>query len=288
MSTERIRAIDIVVGLQTPEVAALRPPWAAGFFGGKIGAADRDVGGEPVEAYLARMDAAGIERSLLFAPMAGPAWDPESWRLDPQVVAAVVDAHPQRFSASAGVDPTAGMGGVRALERAVIDLGFIGAHAYPHWFGLPPDDRRWYPLYAKCCELDVPIQIQVGNCLRYTHNRRFESVGRPITLDVVANDFPELRIIGIHTGWPWTDELIAMAWKHEHVYIGADAYAPKHWDPSLVRFADSWGVGKVLFGTDYPVIDPERARREVEELGLRPSSLRTFLRDAAAAVYRIR
>lgn len=282
-----IRAIDAVVGLQTPEVAAHRPAWASNFFGGKMGAVGDAVDGAPIERYLSVMDEAHVEHSILFAPLAGPAGDSESFRLDPQVVANVVAAHPTRFSGSVGVDPTMGMAGVRALEAAVTDLGFVGAHAYPHWFGLPPDDRRWYPLYSKCCELDVPIQIQVGNCHRYSPRRRFESVGRPITLDLVAGDFPELRIVGIHIGWPWTDEMIAMAYKHEHVYIGSDAYAPKHWDASFVRFIDSWGSTKVLFGTDYPVIDPRRARAEIADLGIRPASLGQFLRTNAQRVYQL-
>lgn len=280
-----IEAIDAVVGLQTPKVAAARPDWARGFFGGKMGATGAAVEGAPIEDYLAVMDEARIGRSLVFAPVAGPAGDPESFRLDPRVVAEEVAAHPDRLSGIAGVDPMAGMAGVRAVEEAVEDLGFIGAHAYPHWFDLPPDHRLWYPLYSKCCELDVPIQIQVGNCHRYSPRRKFHSVGRPITLDTVANDFPELRIVGIHIGWPWTDEMIAMAYKHEHVYIGSDAYAPKHWDESLVRFIDAWGSHKVLFGTDYPVIDPRRARDEIDDLGIRERSLERFLRGNAEAVY---
>lgn len=282
-----LRAIDAVVGLQTPEVADARPAWARDFFAGKMGASGAAVEGAPLENYLAIMDEAGIERSIVFSQIAGPEGDPESFRLDPHVVADAVAQHPDRLSGIVGVDPTNGMRGVRALEHAVENLGFIGAHAYPHWFNLPPDHRLWYPLYSKCCELDVPIQLQVGNCHLYSPRRKFESVGRPITLDTVANDFPELRIIGIHIGWPWTDEMIAMAYKHEHVYIGSDAYAPKHWDASFVRFIDSWGSHKVLFGTDYPVIDPRRARKEIADLGIRPSSLEQFLRGNAETVYRL-
>jgi predicted TIM-barrel fold metal-dependent hydrolase len=82
------------------------------------------------------------------------------------------------------------LAGVRALERAVRDDGFVGAHFYPHWFELAPDHARWYPFYAKCCELDVPIQLQVGQSLNYTAEQRLPSVGLPITLDAVACDLP--------------------------------------------------------------------------------------------------
>jgi predicted TIM-barrel fold metal-dependent hydrolase len=81
--------------------------------------------------------------------------------------------------------------------------------------------------------------------------------------------------------------MIAMAWKHENVFIGADAYAPRHWPASLVRYADSYGEDKVLFGTDWPVIDPERALREIDDLGLRAVPRLKLLRDNARRVFRL-
>ena len=78
------------------------------------------------------------------------------------IVARAVEAYPDKFSGLAGIDPYMGMDGVRALETAVRDMGFIGAHLYPHWFELAPDHAKYYPIYTKCCELDIPIQMQVG------------------------------------------------------------------------------------------------------------------------------
>ena len=121
--------------------------------------------------------------------------------------------------------------------------------------------------------------MQVGRCLRYSAERPLVSVGRPQTLDTIACDFPELTIIGIHLGWPWTKEMIAVADKHPNVYIGSDAYAPAYWPDSFVRFLDSWGRSKVLFGTDFPVIDPGRARREIDQLPIREASLQALLRE---------
>jgi hypothetical protein len=112
-------------------------------------------------------------------------------------------------------------------------------------------------------------------------------VGRPITLDNIACDFPELVIIGIHIGFPWTEEMISVAWKHENVYIGTDAYAPKHWPVALKHFADSWGQDKVMFGTDFPVVDPVRSRREIEEIGFRPGPKAKLLRLNAQRVFRL-
>jgi predicted TIM-barrel fold metal-dependent hydrolase len=129
--------------------------------------------------------------------------------------------------------------------------------------------------------------MQVGQNLIYQRDRRLPSVGRPITLDHVAIDFPELRLIGIHIGYPWTEEMISMAWKHENIFIGADAYAPKHWPAPLVHYMNTYGREKVMFGTDWPVIDPQRAAIEIETLGLRPESIRAVTRDNALRVFKL-
>ena len=282
-----IRAIDVVCNLYTSELVAQRPAWTASFFGGKLGQNDRVVAGVELEELVDLLDEANIERACLLATKAGPAWDPESARTPYEAVARAVEKYPTRFVGIAGVDPTEGMAGVRELEFLVRDMGFVGAHLYPHWFDLAPDEARYYPFYTKCCELGVPIQMQVGHCLRYTTKRRLRSVGQPITLDTVANDFPELKLIGIHTGWPWTEEMISVAWKHENVYIGTDAYAPRYWAKELVHFANSWGQDKVLFGTDFPVIGFRRAREEIDGLGLRPESKEKLLRGNALRLYRL-
>jgi hypothetical protein len=129
--------------------------------------------------------------------------------------------------------------------------------------------------------------MQVGQSLVYQRARRRRSVGRPVTLDAVACDFPELRLIGIHIGIPWTDEMIAMAWKHENVFIGTDAYAPKYWPPQLVQYLNTYGREKVLFGTDWPVVDPQRAIREIDELAIRPEAKPFLLRENALRVFRL-
>ena len=112
-------------------------------------------------------------------------------------------------------------------------------------------------------------------------------MGRPITLDQVAIDFPELKLIGIHIGIPWADEMIAMAWKHKNVYIGVDAYAPKYWPQSLIHYLNTYGQDKVLFGTDWPVIDPERAIKEIADLNLREEPMQKLMRDNALRVFKL-
>ena len=283
----KIQAIDCVVNPITPEIMRLRPAWSKAFWHGKIGRDASISEGLDLPEMLALMDRAGIERSLLVATKTGQLGLPGSWHLPYEIVARAVQQHPHRFSALAGLDPTEGMAGVRALERAVRDDGFVGAHFYPHWFELAPDHARWYPFYAKCVELDVPVQLQVGQSLVYDPARRLRSVGRPISLDNVACDFPELKLVGIHVGIPWTDEMIAMAWKHPNVYIGCDAHSPRYWPAAFVQSINSYGQNKVLFGTDYPVLDFERTRAEIEALGLKPEVLVKLLRDNARALYKL-
>jgi hypothetical protein len=279
--------IDIVANLYTPQEVSRGQTGIDETFKAQVRMPQELRAGVSIEAYLEKMSRAGIDRSLLVAVRAGDLNVKGSFEIPYDRVREVCEAHPGQFSGLAGLDPFRGMQGLRDLERAVRDYGFVGAHFYPHWFGLAPDHAKWYPYYAKCCELDIPIMLQVGHNLVYSRERRLPSVGRPITLDQVAIDFPELRIIGIHIGIPWTDEMISMAWKHENVFIGADAYAPKHWPPQFVKYLDSYGCEKVLFGTDWPVIDPERAVREIESLNLRPESKRLFLRDNALRIFRL-
>ena len=243
--------------------------------------------GVSIPQYIAKMDSAGIDRSLIVAVRAGDMRMKGSFEIPYERVFEVCKKNPDRFSGLAGVDPYRGMQGLRDLERAVKDYGFVGAHLYPHWFGLAPDHAKYYPYYAKCCELDIPIMMQVGHNLIYQRDRRLPSVGRPICLDQVAIDFPELKLLGIHIGIPWTDEMISMAWKHENVFIGVDAYAPKHWPQQLVHYLNTYGRHKVLFGTDWPVIDPERAVAEIDALDLRPEARAMLMRDNALRVFRL-
>ena len=243
--------------------------------------------GVSIDDYIGMKDRAGIERSLLIAVRAGDQRVRGSFEIPYEQVAAVCKKHPGRFSGLAGIDPYRGMDGVRELEYAVKELGFVGAHLYPHWIELAPDHAKYYPYYAKCCELDIPIMMQVGHNLVYSRERRLPSVGRPITLDQVAIDFPDLKLIGIHIGIPWTDEMISMAWKHETVYIGSDAYAPKYWPDSFVHYLKTYGQDKVLFGTDWPVISPERAMDEIKQLGISPSVMGKFLNTNAKRIFKL-
>ncbi|MEJ2602593.1 MAG: amidohydrolase family protein [Gammaproteobacteria bacterium] len=283
--TDDYRAIDAVVNIWTEEALSVRPDWGPDFFVGKMKAQGGLMSGLTLEQMIARMDEAGIGHGFLIAAKAGRPGLPGCYHMPPEIVARAVEGYPDRFSGLIGIDPYTGMDGVRELEQAVTELGFIGAHLYPHWFELAPDHAKYYPFYAKCVELGVPIQMQVGQSMIYSTEFRCRSVGQPITLDAVACDFPELKIVGIHVGIPWTREMIAMAWKHDNVYIGADAHSPKYWPDEFVHYINTFGQDKVIFGTDFPVLDFARTRREIDDLGLRPGPKRKLLRENVIRVY---
>ena len=280
-------AIDIVVYAFTPQEVENNQTGFDANFMAQVRMPEEMRGGVTIGDYLRKMDAAGIERSLLIAVRAGdPAWQ-GSFEIPYQQIAQYCDAYPDRFSGVAGVDPTRGVEQLKELDHAVKELGFVGAHFYPHWFRMPPDSALCYPIYSRCEELDIPIMMQVGQNLIYQKGVRLPSVAKPTLLDQVAIDFPNLVLIGIHIGVPWTDEMIAMAWKHENIYIGIDAYAPKHLPASLKHYMNSYGSHKVMFGTDWPVIDPERAVSEIHEHALRPESLEKVMRGNAVKVFRL-
>ena len=279
--------IDIVVNLFTPQEVEKKQTGLDEDFKEQVRMPKEMRGGVTIDQYLDKMDLAGIERSLLIAVRAGDIRVPESFEIPYSRVYEICQEHPARFSGLAGIDPFRGMAGLKDLEEAVNDMGFVGAHLYPHWCELPPDHAKYYPYYAKCSELNIPIMMQVGHNLIYSRNRRLPSVGKPIYLDQVAIDFPELKLIGIHIGIPWTEEMISMCWKHENVFTAGDAYAPKYWPEAFVHYANSYGRNKVMFGTDWPVIDPIRAVKEVEDLGFREEAKKLIMRDNALKVFNL-
>jgi len=281
-------AIDIVVNMYTPDVIAEIGLPTDENFRDKVRVAQDHRRGLTLEQYIEKMDRAGIERSFLIAIRCGDLRVRGSMEIPYAKVREAVQRYPHRFSGLAGIDPTRGVAGLKELDVAVKEYGFVGAHLYPHWFGRAPDAAIYYPYYARCAELGIPIMMQVGHCLVYQKDRRLPSVGRPITLDQVAIDFPELTLIGIHLGYPWTEEMISVCTKHPNVYMAGDAYAPKHWGQAAVHYANTFGQDKFLFGTDWWVVDPERAMDDIHNLGFRSEPLRKIMRDNALRLFNIR
>jgi uncharacterized protein len=258
----------------TPEIAANIEWWHM---------EDRIVGRSPSE-FVEHMDASNVDMVLVPSiKMRSYERSELIWDTPEDEVAELVEAEPTRIRGLVGIDPTTGMVGVRRLEGWVKAGHFVGAHIHPYGFGLDLDHRRYYPFYAKCVELDVPVVMQVG----HSAERMPSALGRPILLDNLALDFPDLKIVGAHTGWPWTEEMIAMAWKHANVYIGTSAHHPKYWESTLVRFANSRGRGKVLYGTDFPVLEFSDSLEALDRLDLKDEARSLLAGDAARQLFRL-
>ena len=233
----------------------------------------------PLQMTLGAMDSAGVERAVLTAW-----WGPRGPLLSNDEVAGHLRSHPERFIGVCAVDLHRPMDTVRELRRCVKDLGFRGLRLLPWLWGLPPNDRRYYPLYAECIELGVPFCLQVG----HAGPLKPSEPGRPIPyLDEVCAEFPELTVIGGHIGHPWTAEMVALATKYPNVYIDTSAYKPSRYPPELVRFLQGRGHRKVLFGSNHPMIMPGQCVRELDQLELTAEARAAFLWGNAAKLFSV-
>lgn len=236
------------------------------------------VAAPPVTTTVALMDQAGVDRALICA------WiGPRNVIVSNDEVAGFVAEAPQRLIGVGSVDIARPMAAVREVRRCVQELGFKAIRILPWLWEVPPTDRRFYPVYAACCELGVPFCTQIG----HTGPLMPSEVGRPIYLDQVALDFPELVIVGGHIGYPWTDEAIAVATKHRNVYLDTSAYTVRRYPPALVDYLRQHGRSKVLFGSNYPMLTPARALEGLDQLGLDDEVRRLFLCGNAQRVFRL-
>ena len=232
----------------------------------------------PVAATVAAMDQGGVDRMLISAWVA-----PRSVMISNDEVAGFVAQAPDRLLGVGSVDISQPMKAVREIRRCIDELRFKAIRVLPWLWELPPTDRRFYPVYTACCELGVPFCTQIG----HTGPLMPSEPGRPIYLDQVALDFPELAIVAGHIGYPWTDEAIAVATKHENVFIDTSAYAVRRYPAALVEFMRGHGRRKVLFGSNYPMLTPGKALEGIEQLGLDEQALALFLGGNAARVFRL-
>ncbi|MFQ5598073.1 MAG: amidohydrolase family protein [Nitrospiria bacterium] len=230
---------------------------------------DAVVSLEEMAAYYRKVDMKAV---LL-------AWDTETATGLPPVtndyVAKAVRDYPDIFIGFAGVDPWKGKAAVAELERAVGQLGLRGLKCHPIAQAFYPNDRRFYPLWECCAALKIPLLIHTGttgvgagvaggNGLKLKY-------ARPIPgIDDVAADFPDLTIIGAHPSWPWQEEMLALAVHKTNVYIDLSGWSPKYFPPSLVKYANTLLQDRVLFGSDYPFLTPERWIADFEEAGFKP------------------
>ncbi len=232
----------------------------------------------PVSDTIHMMDRGGVDRMLISAWVA-----PRNVMISNEEVAGFVSEAPDRLVGVGSVDISKPMEAVAEIRRCVRDFGFRAIRVLPWLWEVPPTDRRFYPVYVACVEEGVPFCTQIG----HTGPLMPSEVGRPIYLDQVALDFPDLVIVGGHIGYPWTEEAIAVATKHQNVYIDTSAYTVKRYPDELVRFMGRHGASKVLFGTNYPMITAEQALAGLDDLHLDPAARAAFLGANAQRVFRL-
>lgn len=233
----------------------------------------------PLDVTIGVMDRGGVDFGLLSAWHAPR----EGALISNDEVAGWVARHPDRFAGLAAVDLAKPVPAVRELNRCVSELGFKGLRVLPWLWEAPPTNRLFYPLYAACVELGVPFCTQVG----HTGPLRPSETGRPIPyIDQVALDFPELTIVCGHVGYPWTEEMVAVARKHENVYIDTSAYTTKRLPLELIQYLKTnSGRRKVLFGSNFPMLMHEQALEGLDALELDDETRDLYLGGNAERVF---
>ncbi|MFC6086900.1 amidohydrolase family protein [Sphaerisporangium aureirubrum] len=186
----------------------------------------------------------------------------------------------------ASVDPHRGAAGVRAARRLIEEHGVRGFKFHPTSQGFFPDDRLAYPLYEVIAEHGLTALFHTGQTgagagtpgggglrLKYSN---------PMRVDDVAADFPDLQIILAHPSFPWQDEALAVAMHKPKVYIDLSGWSPKYFPPQLVRYANTLLKDKVLFGSDFPMITPERWLADFAKLEIKEEVRPKILKENAA------
>ncbi|HYC22699.1 MAG TPA: amidohydrolase family protein [Candidatus Bathyarchaeia archaeon] len=225
----------------------------------------------PLEELLRQMDAAGVERAVI--TMDGG---------NPEPVAEIARSFPGKFICSTVVDPTAGMATLRLLDKLVAKYDLRLARIIPFLINRPPNDKTYYPVYAKCIELDLPISINTG----IPGPPMPAEPQRPLYLDEVCLFYPELKLIMAHGADPWWGEAIRLMLKYPNLHMMTSAYAPKYLPQELIQFMNTRGSHKVLFASDHPVLSFERCVNEAAALPFREGVLERYLRGNALALFR--
>ena len=280
-----IKVVDAVVNLRTPEIIQSFPQvWGQQ----SIGARDalrmdaESFKGMPLEEIIAQMDEAGVEKALLHASDSGRS----GVRVPPEAVKQAVEKYPDRLVARAvDINIYKGMQAVRELEGYIKEYGFKALHFFPHWLERPANDAIYYPFYAKCVELDIPVCMQI----RSPFQPVLRSYGHPKYVEPVAVDFPELRIVGLHLALPWLEEYMALLTMLLNLYMTTSVHPTSDWEPKFTRFVNTVGQDKIIFGSASPYVKGgiKEAVEGIEGQKLCESVTMKVLRENAVRVFKL-
>ncbi len=232
-----------------------------------------EIGDQPdyVAYTVALMDKFGIDKAMIGM---GNALNQEA-----------LTRFPERFFASYHANPNRGMDDVRGIVAAKEKWNIKSVTAFPAGTcpQAPINDKRWYPIYAKCVELDLPISICVG-----VPGPRLPMAPQKVELlDEVCWFFPELKIVMRHGGHPWEDLAVKLMLKYPNLYYSTSAYAPKHYPKQVVKYANSRGANKIIYAGYFPMgLSLDRIFRELPDVPFKDEVWPKFLRNNALEVYR--
>jgi predicted TIM-barrel fold metal-dependent hydrolase len=209
-----------------------------------------------------------------------------SFAIDDQDARQLVTAHADRLIPTLNIDPHEGMKTLRDMERAVDELAIKGVAVIPAAFNppIPIDDRRMYPIYAKCIELDIAALVSVGvpgPPIRF-------AAQMPELVDEVCWFYPELRMVLRHGGDPWIDLVVKMLHKWPNLYYATSGWVPKHYPKGIIDFANTRGADKIMWAGYYPYgLTYERIFSEMPNVPFRDHVWPRFLRDNAIAALKL-
>lgn len=220
---------------------------------------------------LELMDACGVERAILTTDPGKPS---------PHVLQ-FAEKHPERFALGAQLDPRRGMKTIRALEAFRASQPVVLARITPFYLDVAPNDAIYYPVYAKCIELDLPITINTG----IPGPPAPGECQHPMHLDKVCLHFPELKLVMAHGADPWWSVAMRLMLKYPGLHLMTSAYLPKYLPPELLHFMRTRGKGKVVFASDHPAIPMARCLDEARKLDLPAEVLDGYLYGNAARLF---
>jgi predicted TIM-barrel fold metal-dependent hydrolase len=227
---------------------------------------------DPVSITLHEMDRYGIETAVI--------------GLNGEVSAKALKDHEDRFVAQGSVDPNRGMEGIRQMVRDYEEFGVCSFAAFNAGYNpqVGIGDPQMYPIYAKCVELGVPIFACAG-----VPGPRLPMWPQEVSLiDRVMYDFPELVFITRHGCEPWEDLIVKLMLKWPNLYYSTSAFAPKHYPKSIIRYANSRGADKIIYGGYFPMgLSLERIMTDMKDLPLKDEVWPKFLRENARKILKL-
>jgi len=227
---------------------------------------------DPVAVVLHEMDRFGIERAMIGC--------------EGDVSQHALAAHPDRFIPSMSVDPNRGMDDIRKMVENYERFGLKAATAFPAGYvpQVPINDRRFYPIYAKCCELDIPIFVCAG-----VPGPRIKMACQQVELiDDVMYDFPDLTFVTRHGCEPWTDLAVKLMLKWPGLHYSTSAFAPKYYPRDIIDYANTRGADKIIYAGYFPMgLSLERIFNELPNVGFKDDVWPKFLRENATRVLKL-